>query len=211
MDYRYFPDPDLGTLVVDEAWLEEVKAALPEMPEARAERLATRWGLPPADVEVLVSARPLADWFEAAAAAHASNPKGVANWLLSELLARMSDADRQEGRVPVTPGALAELVALIDAGTISGKIAKEILPAMIETGKPAGALVKEEGLVQIADEGALREAVRKVLAESPAQVATYKGGKTASFGWFVGQVMKATGGKAAPAVVNRLLKEELER
>ncbi len=211
MDYRYFPDPDLGTLVVDAAWVAEVKASLPEMPEGRAARLASQYALPASDADLLCSARPLADWYEEAVRLHPANPKGVANWLLSDLLGRMSDADRQAGRVPASPAAIAELVALIDAGTISGKIAKEILPEVVETGRAPGALVKEKGLLQIADEGALREAVRKVIADSPAQVATYRSGKTASFGWFVGQVMKATGGKAAPAVVNRLLREELEK
>jgi aspartyl-tRNA(Asn)/glutamyl-tRNA(Gln) amidotransferase subunit B len=209
MDYRYFPDPDLGALEVDAAWVEAVRASLPEMPEPRADRLATQYALPAADAELLCSSRPLADWYEAAAALHPSNPKAVANWLLSDLLGRMSDADRQAGRVPVSPGHLADLVALIDAGTISGKIAKEILPEVIETGKAPAELVKEKGLVQISDEGALGEAVAAVIAANPEQVAAYRGGKAATLGWFVGQVMKATGGKAAPAVVNRLLKERL--
>jgi aspartyl-tRNA(Asn)/glutamyl-tRNA(Gln) amidotransferase subunit B len=211
MDYRYFPDPDLGTLAVDAAWVAEVKASMPEMPEARAARFASQYALPASDAELLCSARPLADWFEAAARAHPSNPKAVANWLLSDLLGRMSDADRQAGRVPVPPERLAALVALIDGGTISGKIAKEILPDMIATGKAPSDLVTEKGLVQISDEGALQEAVSKVIADNPAQAAAYRGGKAATFGWFVGQVMKATGGKAAPVVVNRLLKEELEK
>jgi aspartyl-tRNA(Asn)/glutamyl-tRNA(Gln) amidotransferase subunit B len=209
MDYRYFPDPDLGALEVDAAWVDAVRASLPEMPEPRAERFAAQYALPDADAELLCSSRPFADWYEAAVAAHPSNPKAVANWLLSDLLGRMSDADRQAGRVPVSPGHLAALVALIDAGTISGKIAKEILPEVIETGKAPGDVVKEKGLVQIADEGALGEAVAQVIAANPEQVAAYRGGKAATFGWFVGQVMKATGGKAAPAVVNRLLKEML--
>jgi aspartyl-tRNA(Asn)/glutamyl-tRNA(Gln) amidotransferase subunit B len=210
MDYRYFPDPDLGALEVDAAWVAEVAASLPEMPEGRAERVAAQYALPAADAELLCSSRPFADWYEAAAAAHPANPRAVANWLLSDLLGRMSDADRQAGRVPVSPEHLAGLVALIDAGTISGKIAKEILPDVIATGKAPAELVKEKGLVQIADERALGEAVAKVLAANPEQVAAYRGGKAATFGWFVGQVMKATGGKAAPAVVNRLLKERLE-
>jgi aspartyl-tRNA(Asn)/glutamyl-tRNA(Gln) amidotransferase subunit B len=211
MDYRYFPDPDLGTLVVDDAWVAEVKASLPEMPEARAGRFASAYALSVADAELLCSARPFADFYEAAVKAHPSNPKAVANWLLSDLLGRMSDADRQAGRVPVPPEHLAGLVALIDAGTISGKIAKEILPDVIRTGQAPAELVKERGLVQIVDEGALAAAVAAVLAENPAQVAAFRGGKAATFGWFVGQVMKATGGKAAPAVVNRLLKEALDR
>ena len=189
-------------------WIAEVKASLPEMPEPRAARLAAAFALPAADAELLCSARALADWYESAVAAHPSNPKAVANWLLSDLLGRMSDADRQAGRVPVPPEHLAALVALIDAGTISGKIAKEILPAVIETGKAAGGPRARGGLVQIADETALGAAVAAVLAGNPDQVAAYRGGKAATFGWFVGQVMKATGGKASPAVVNRLLLRE---
>src|SRR5207253_1142348 len=134
---------------------------------------------------------------------HPKNPKGIANWLLSELLALMSDVDRQSGRVPLPAPQLAGLVARIDDGTISGKIAKELLPDMIATGKAADVLIREKGLVQVTDEAPLREAVAKVVESNPQQVASYKAGKAATFGWFVGQVMKATGGKASPGVVNK--------
>ncbi len=211
MDYRYFPDPDLGALVVDEAWKAEVFAAMPELPQARALRLASTFGLPAADADVVCLSRPLADFYEAAVAAYPKNPRALANWLLSELLARMPDADRQAGRMPVAPETLGALVRRIDDGTISGKIAKELLPDLITTGRPVDELVKEKGLVQINDEGPIRDAVAAVLTGHPAQVATYRGGKAASFGWFVGQVMRATGGKANPEVVNRLLREELDR
>ena len=209
MDYRYFPDPDLGALVVEPAWRDEVARSLPELPEARALRLAAELGIPAADAELVCLARPLADYFEAAVRAHPKNAKGIANWLLSEVLALVSDADRQAGRLPLSPEHLAALVRLIDDGTISGKIAKELLPAVIETGKAPGTLVEERGLVQMSDEGAIREAVRAVVEANPAQAETFRAGKTAALGWFVGQVMKATGGKANPAVVNRLLKEML--
>jgi aspartyl-tRNA(Asn)/glutamyl-tRNA(Gln) amidotransferase subunit B len=210
MDYRYFPEPDLGTLVVDDAWLAGVRASLPELPEARARRLVRELDLPAGDAEVLCLSRPLADWYESAVAAHRKNPKGVANWLLSELLAKMSDADRQLGRVPVAAKDLAALVSRIDDGTISGKMAKDLMPEMIATGKTPDALIMEKGLVQITDEGPIREGIARIVAANPAQVATYRGGKTATFGWFVGQVMKATGGKANPAVVNKLLREALD-
>jgi aspartyl-tRNA(Asn)/glutamyl-tRNA(Gln) amidotransferase subunit B len=210
MDYRYFPDPDLGVLVIDAAWKADVAAAMPELPRARAARLASVFGLPAADADLVCLSRPLADFYEAAVAAYPKNPKALANWLLSELLARMSDADRHAGRMPVAPGTLAALVARIDDGTISGKIAKELLGDLIATGRPVDDLVKEKGLVQISDEGEIRDAVAAVLADHPAQVATFRGGKTASFGWFVGQVMKATGGRANPEVVNRLLREALD-
>ncbi|HQR67644.1 MAG TPA: Asp-tRNA(Asn)/Glu-tRNA(Gln) amidotransferase subunit GatB [Thermoanaerobaculia bacterium] len=211
MDYRYFPEPDLGTLVVDDAWRAAVESALPELPEARAARLASSLGLPPPAADLVCLSRPLADWYEEAVAAHPANPKGLANWLLSDLLGRMTDADKQAGRVPVAPAVLAGLVARIDDGTVSGKIAKELLPDLVATGRTADELIREKGLVQITDEGPIREAVRRIVAGNPSQVATYRGGKAATFGWFVGQVMKATGGKASPAVVNRLLKSELEQ
>ena len=211
MDYRYFPDPDLGALVVDEAWKADVAAAMPELPRARAARFASAYGLPAADADLVCLSRPLADFYEAAVEAYPKKPKALANWLLSELLAKMSDADRHAGRMPIAPGTLAALVQRIDDGTISGKIAKELLSDLIATGRPVDELVKEKGLIQISDEGAIREVVAAILADHPAQVATFRGGKTASFGWFVGQVMKATGGKANPEVVNRLLREALDR
>jgi aspartyl-tRNA(Asn)/glutamyl-tRNA(Gln) amidotransferase subunit B len=211
MDYRYFPEPDLGTLVVDAAWKEEVAGAMPELPQARAARLSGVYGLPAADADLVCLSRPLADFYEAAVAAHPRNPKALANWLLSELLARMSDADRQAGRMPIAPETLAALVRRIDDGTISGKIAKELLSDLVATGRPVDELVREKGLAQISDEGPIRDAVAAVVADHPQQVGAYRGGKTASFGWFVGQVMRATGGKANPELVNRLLREALDR
>ncbi len=211
MDYRYFPDPDLGTLVVDAAWRGEVSRSLPELPEARAARLASSLGLSRSDAALVTLSRPLADWYEAAVAAHPGNAKGIANWLLSDLLGRMTDADKQAGRVPLRPEALAGLVRRIDDGTISGKIAKDLIPDLVASGKEPDELIRERGLVQIVDEGPILEIVRRIVAENPSQAATFRSGKAATFGWFVGQVMKATAGKASPAVVNRLLKEELGR
>ena len=211
MDYRYFPDPDLGTLVVAAAWREEVARSLPELPDERAARLVASLSLPAADAQLVCSSRPLADWYEAAVAAHPANPKGIANWLLSELLAGTTDADRQAGRLPLAPASLAALVSRIDDGTVSGKIAKELLPLMVETGKGPDALIEERGMRQLTDEGAIREAVERVVAANPGQVDTYRSGKASAFGWFVGQVMKATSGKASPAVVNALLREALDR
>jgi aspartyl-tRNA(Asn)/glutamyl-tRNA(Gln) amidotransferase subunit B len=187
-----------------------VSAALPELPEPRAARFAASFGLPVEGAAALCATRPLADAFEEAVAAHPGNPKGIATWFLGDLLARMTDADRQEGRLPVAPAAVARLVARIDDGTISGKIAKELFPLLCGGAGDVDALVRERGLVQVTDEEALRAAVSEVLAASPAQVAAYRSGKAATFGWFVGQVMKATSGKASPAVVNRLLRESLD-
>jgi aspartyl-tRNA(Asn)/glutamyl-tRNA(Gln) amidotransferase subunit B len=210
MDYRYFPDPDLGALVVDAAWLEAVAASLPELPEPRAARLAAALGLPASDAATLCATRPLADAFEEAVAAHPSNPKGIANWFLGDLLARMTDAERQEGHLPLAPSTVARLVERIDDGTISGKIAKELFPLLCETGRDVDDLIREKGLVQVTDEAPILAAVERVLEANPAQVAAYRGGKAAAFGWFVGQVMKATGGKASPALVNRLLRDRLD-
>ncbi len=210
MDYRYFPDPDLGALVVDDAWRSAVAASLPELPEAREARFSAALGLSAGDAATLCATRPLADAFEEAVSLHPSNPKGVANWFLGDLLARMTDADRQEGRLPVAPADVARLVARIDDGTISGKIGKELFELLAAGASDVDALIREKGLVQVTDEAPILAAVEAVLAASPAQVAAYRGGKTASFGWFVGQVMKATGGKASPALVNRLLRERLD-
>jgi aspartyl-tRNA(Asn)/glutamyl-tRNA(Gln) amidotransferase subunit B len=209
MDYRYFPDPDLGTLVVDAAWRRSVAEGMPELPAARVKRLSARFGLPVADADTVCLSRPLADWFEAAVKAHPANPKGIANWLLSELLSRMDEGDRQAGRVPVAPAALARLVARIDDGTISGKIGKELLPLLIESGREPDDLIRERGLVQVTDEGALRALVGGVVARNPQQAEAYRGGRPQALGWFVGQVMKESGGKANPGIVNRLLKEIL--
>jgi len=211
MDYRYFPDPDLGVLVVDSAWKRDVAAAMPELPEARAGRLQAAYGLPAADAELVCLSRPLADFYEAAVASHPKNPKAIANWVLSELLARMSDADRYAGRMPIAPKTLAALVARIDDGSISGTMAKELLVDLIATGRSVDDLVKEKGLVQISDEGPIRDAVAKIVGDHPEQVATYRGGKTATFGWFVGQVMKALQGKGNPGIVNRLLRDSLDK
>ena len=211
MDYRYFPDPDLGLLRVDEAWLRGVADDLPELPEAREARFVSAYGLPKGDAETVCLSRALADWFEEAVAAHPSNPKGIANWLLSEVLAEMPDADRQVGRVPVAAPALARLVARIDDRTVSGKIAKELLPLMIETGREADDLIREKGLVQVTDEVEIARVVTRVVEANAQQAAAYRGGKTAALGWFVGQVMKESGGKANPGIVNRLLRELLSK
>jgi aspartyl-tRNA(Asn)/glutamyl-tRNA(Gln) amidotransferase subunit B len=208
MDYRYFPEPDLPPLVIDEAWLEEVRRSLPELPDAKKIRYVAAWGIAPADAHFLSGEPDLAAYFERAAA-RSGNPRAAANWVGSELIGRLNAAKVEIGRSPVTPEALGDLVKLIDAGTISGKIAKTVFEEMFATGGAPGAIVREKGLVQITDEGAVAAVVDKVIAESPAQVAQYRAGKAAAIGWFVGQVMKASQGKANPALVNKLLKEKL--
>ncbi|MHB8798848.1 MAG: Asp-tRNA(Asn)/Glu-tRNA(Gln) amidotransferase subunit GatB [Thermoanaerobaculia bacterium] len=209
-DYRYFPDPDLGLLVLDEAWLGEIAASLPEPPEAREARLAVTFGLASSDAATLCATRPLADAFEDAVALHPSNARGIAAWFLGDLLARMSDSDRQEGRLPVPPTEIARLVARIDDGTISGRIAKELFELLRAGARGVDGLIRERGLAQVTDEVPIRAAVDAVLAANPAQVAAYRGGRSVVFGWFVGEVMKATSGKASPDVANRLLRERLD-
>ena len=213
MDYRYFPDPDLGTLEVDAAWRRGGAASLPELPERarRAARRPVRASRPPTPSS-LCSSRPLADWYEAAVAAHPSNPKAIANWLLSELLGRMTDADRQAGRVPVSPGASrARSWPSSTTGRSRGRSRRSSSRTSIATGKaPADAREGEGARPDRPTRGRSARSSRRSLAANPQQVATYRGGKAATFGWFVGQVMKATAGKASPAVVNRLLKERLE-
>lgn len=209
-DYRYFPDPDLLPVEISEEELARWRAELPELPRARAARFAAMTGLPEAEVEVLVQSRALADFFESAAAG--ADPKKVANVVLGPLLREcnarnVSPADPAQWAMK--PEAVAELVKLVDGGTISAKIANDIFSDLFEKGVMPGAYVKEKGLVQISDASALEAAVDEVLAANPDEVAAYRGGKTKLMSFFVGQVMRATRGKANPALVNRLLSEKL--
>jgi len=209
-DYRYFPDPDLLPVEISGEELARWRAELPELPRARAARFAAMTGLPEAEVEVLVQSRALADFFESAAAG--ADPKKVANVVLGPLLREcnarnVSPADPAQWAMK--PEAVAELVKLVDGGTISAKIANDIFSDLFEKGVMPGAYVKEKGLVQISDASALEAAVDEVLAANPDEVAAYRGGKTKLMSFFVGQVMRATRGKANPALVNRLLSEKL--
>jgi aspartyl-tRNA(Asn)/glutamyl-tRNA(Gln) amidotransferase subunit B len=207
-DYRYFPEPDLPPVTVDGAWVERVRAALPELPAARRERFVASYELPPYDALVLTQDRGVADYFEAVAR-ESGNPKAASNWVMTDVLRKLKEDERPPAGCPVSPGALAALVKLIDAGTISGKIAKDVFEKMWATGEGPTAIVEREGLTQVSDEGALRAVVAEIVASSPAQAASYRAGKTAALGWFVGQVMKRTGGRANPQVVNALLREAL--
>jgi aspartyl-tRNA(Asn)/glutamyl-tRNA(Gln) amidotransferase subunit B len=209
MDYRYFPEPDLPPLVVDDAWLEEVRRGLPELPQTRRARLMREHGLSARDAAFLTLEKPLADYFEAAARA-CGNSKAAANWIGSELMGRLNAERLGIERSPVAPSSLAALVRLIDDGTISGKIAKAVFDEMFAGAGEPEAIVREKGLVQVSDEAAIAAAVENVIADNPAQAETYRKGKTATLGWFVGQVMKATGGKANPGLVNRILREKLQ-
>ena len=208
-DYRYFPEPDLPPLVVSLEWIEEVRGSLPELPAARRRRFVADYGLPGYDAAVLTVSREVADYYEAAAR-ESGNPKAASNWVMSEVLRKLKEDERPLAGCPVAPERLAELLKLVDRGTISGKIAKDVFERMWASGEGAPAIVEREGLTQVSDEGALRAAIAEVVAASPEQAATYRGGRTATLGWFVGQVMKKTGGRANPQVVNALLREALD-
>jgi aspartyl-tRNA(Asn)/glutamyl-tRNA(Gln) amidotransferase subunit B len=207
-DYRYFPEPDLPPVVVGQAWIEEVRASLPELPAQKRGRFVAEYRLPGYDAGVLTLSREVADYYETVAR-ESGSPKAASNWVMTELLRKLKDDDRPLASSPVKPGQLAEMIRLIDRGTISGKIAKDVFEKMWASGEGPRAIVEREGLVQVSDEGAIQAVIDAVIAASPEQLATYRKGKTATFGWFVGQVMRKTGGKASPEVVNRLLKDAL--
>ena len=210
-DYRYFPEPDLVPLQVDPAWVDSIRAGLPELPQARRRRFASQYGLPSYDAEILTQSRALADYYEAAVRVHA-NPKAISNWIMSELLREIGgDDDAAVARSTVAPADLAGLVKLIDDGTISGKIAKDVFARMLASGDDPATIVRREGLTQLADAGALELLVDQAIAANPKAVADFKSGKAAAAKSFVGQVMKASGGRANPALVDRLVQEKLSR
>ena len=208
-DYRYFPEPDLRPLAVSPEWLAEVRASLPELPAARRRRFVAEFGLPDYDAGVLTQERELAAYFETVAR-DSGNPKAASNWVMTELLRKLKEDARPLAAAPMKPSALAALIQLVGKGTISGKIAKDVFEKMWASGEPASVIVEREGLAQLDDAGALQAAVAEVVAASPDQVASYRGGKAAALGWFVGQVMKKTGGRANPQAVNALLKKALD-
>jgi len=208
-DYRYFPDPDLVPIVVDEAWENELRSRLPELPMARKARFESQYGLSHYDANVLTQTRPIADYYEAVVSAGA-DAKKAANWIMGDLQALLTEAKLEIADCKVTAENLAAMIALIEDGTISGKIAKEILADMFESGKAPKAIVEEKGLVQISDTGELDRIVAEVLAASPEQVEQFRAGKDRVVGFLVGQVMKATKGKANPQIVNDALMRQLK-
>ena len=207
-DYRYFPDPDLVPLVIDGPWVERVRSELPELPEQRQKRFMTQYALPPYDAEVLTATRELADYFEACTSLGAP-PKAASNWIMGEVTRALNDTGTTLACCPVTPALLVELIGLIEGGTISGKIAKTVFDGMWKSGRPPKAIVEEQGLVQVSDSGAIESIIDDILAREAGQVAEFRSGKEKLFGFFVGQVMKASKGKANPAVVNELLMKKL--
>ena len=209
-DYRYFPDPDLLPLVIDEAWIEEIRTTLPELPDDKRQRFIDAYDLPGYDAQLLTSSRPLADYFEASVK-HFAEPKTVSNWIMGTLLAKLKAENKTIEDSPVPPERLAELLKLIKSGLISGKIAKTVFEEMASSGKSPEKIVQERGLVQVTDADAISEVVKEVLTANPKEVADYKAGKTKLLGYFVGQVMKATRGKANPKIVNDVLNGLLEK
>lgn len=205
-DYRYFPEPDLIPLTISEAWLNRVKAEMPELPADKRARFMDQYGVREYDATVLTLTREMCDFFERAAKS-SQDPKGVANWVTGELTGALKGRPIAES--PVSPEHIGELVTLIHTGEISGKLAKEIFAKMFETGESARVIMEREGLKQISDAGALGKIIDTVIAANPKQVEQYKSGKTAVAGFLVGQIMKASKGQANPAAVNELLKEKL--
>jgi len=208
-DYRYFPDPDLVPLVISDDWIERSRQELPELPEQRQGRFIADLALPLYDAEVLTASRTLADYFESSVAA-GCNPKLAANWIMGEITRSLNDSGTSIEACPVSPVQLTGLIKLIDNGTISGKIAKTVFDEMFKCGKDPATIVQEQGLVQVSDTGAIEGIIDEIMAANAGQVEEYRGGKEKVFGFFVGQVMKASKGKANPSVVNDLLLNKLK-
>jgi aspartyl-tRNA(Asn)/glutamyl-tRNA(Gln) amidotransferase subunit B len=210
-DYRYFPEPDLVPLALDRRWVEDIRGALPELPRARRQRFVSAYELPEYDAGILTQSRALAEYYEAAVRDF-PQPKIVSNWVMSELLRELpGDDERAIAEAPVTPARLAGLLRLVDDGTISGKIAKTVFDKMFRTGEEAAVIVRREGLTQVADAGALEAMVDAAIAGNPRAVEDFRRGKTVAAKALVGQVMKASGGKANPAMVTRLVEQKLTR
>jgi aspartyl-tRNA(Asn)/glutamyl-tRNA(Gln) amidotransferase subunit B len=207
-DYRYFPEPDLPPVVVDDSRIAAVRETMPELPEARRQRFVAQYRIPEYDAGVLTQSAALADYFEAVAAA-AGNPKAASNWVMGEMLRTMKERGATIADVSLSPLGLAGLIALVEKGTISSSIAKDVFAKMYESGRSADEIVATEGLAQIGDESALLAVVHDVIAKHADTVAQYRAGKMQTFGFLVGQVMKASKGKANPKLVNDILKREL--
>ncbi|MCH8037848.1 MAG: Asp-tRNA(Asn)/Glu-tRNA(Gln) amidotransferase subunit GatB [Proteobacteria bacterium] len=210
-DYRYFPDPDLLPLVLDPDWVEELRRNLPELPDAKKKRFVADFGLSAYDAGILVDERETADFYERVIAGGSGgrDPKLAANWLTGAYFAALNRSDLALAEAPVDAQMLGGLLDLIAAETISGRIAKEVFEAMWASGKSAAEIVEEKGLKQISDQGAIEAIVARVIADNPKQVAKFKSGNEKLIGWFVGQVMKASQGKANPGLVNQILKQKL--
>jgi aspartyl-tRNA(Asn)/glutamyl-tRNA(Gln) amidotransferase subunit B len=209
-DYRYFPDPDLLPLVIDADWIAKVRRDLPELPVEKKKRFMTEYGLPSYDADILTSDRELAEYFENCLQAF-NKPKAVSNWIMGALLGLLNAEGKSIDQAPIGATDLAQLLKMVDDGTISGKIAKSVFDEMARSGQSARQIVEEKGLAQISDSGAIEDVVARILAANPAEVEAYQNGKAKLLGFFVGQVMRETRGQANPQLVNDILKRKLEK
>ncbi|WDN89340.1 aspartyl-tRNA(Asn)/glutamyl-tRNA(Gln) amidotransferase subunit B [Desulfosarcina sp. BuS5] len=208
-DYRYFPDPDLVPVNIDETWIDALKKDLPELPEEKKERFKTEYGLPSTDAEVLTSSRDMADYFDECVKLF-NQPKQIGNWIMGSLLGLLNADNKTISESTVSPHHLTGMLKLIDKGLISGKIAKKVFDEMAKTGKQPKQIVEEKGLVQVTDRSEIENIVVKIVSDNPKEAEAYKNGKTKILGFFVGQIMKETRGKANPQIVNEILKEKLK-
>ena len=207
-DYRYFPEPDLVPMTVDQTWIRDIQSSLPELPDKRRERFISAFGIPGQDADLMISEKSVADWFEEAVNL-GGQPKDVSNWIKGDLMKLLNEDGKTFDECLFRPSGLVGMLKLIDNGTISGKIAKTVFEEIYSTGKDAEVVVREKGLVQITDSGAIEKAVDDIIAGNPKEVERYKAGEEKLIGFLVGQVMKTTKGKANPQMVNELLKKRL--
>ncbi|MCK5139125.1 MAG: Asp-tRNA(Asn)/Glu-tRNA(Gln) amidotransferase GatCAB subunit B, partial [Thermodesulfovibrionia bacterium] len=207
-DYRYFPEPDLVPIEVDRLWIEHIKTQLVELPDSKRERFISAYNLPKYDADLLTSERTTAEWFEQAVKL-GGEPKSVSNWMMGELLRCLNEENKQIEECGLRPEQLVNLLKLIDKGIISGKIAKTVFGEMYKTGKNPDAIVSEKGLLQISEAEDIEPIINDVLVKNPKEVERFRAGEEKLLGFFVGQIMKATKGKANPQTVNELLKKKL--
>ena len=209
-DYRYFREPDLLSLELTETWREDVIASLPELPLARRARFMSEYDLPEYDADILTNDKPISEYFEAAVKAYGGDPKVVSNWIMNEILRMLNDLFLSADELVLKPEHLAAVIKLVDAGTINNATGKSLLAKVQETGKAPATIVEEEGLAQVSDDSALQQVIEKLLADNPDEVASYRGGKEGLFGWFMGQMMRETKGKADPKLSRELLQKALK-
>lgn len=209
-DYRYFPEPDLVPLYISDEWKEQVRQSIPELPEERKKRYVGELGLDQYDAEVLTSTKEMSDFFEETVK-HGADAKQATNWLMGDISAHMNKQQLELNDLKVTPESLAKMTKLIEEGTLSSKLAKKVITELMKQGGDPEKIVKEKGLVQISDENQLREIITEILNENEQSIVDYKNGKDRALGFLVGQVMKKTKGQANPPMVNKILKEEIDK
>jgi aspartyl-tRNA(Asn)/glutamyl-tRNA(Gln) amidotransferase subunit B len=209
-DYRYFREPDLLAVAMDEEWKKQILTALPEMPFERRQRFIKQYGLPEYDADILTAERKLSDYFEAAVQSYGGDPKKVSNWLMNDILRLLNDKGISADQLQLTPAYLGGLLRMLDAGTINAATAKSLLVRVAESGQEPAAIVEKEGLAKVSNKDAIRQICEEVVRENPNEVASYKGGKVTLMGWFVGQVMRKMRGKSDPNITKELLEELLK-